>query len=789
MVQAVRKAAVLGAGTMGSRIAGHLANAGVECLLLDVAAEGADCPAGRNAIVEKGRKGLDTSRPPALYTPAVGHRINVGNFTDDLSRIAEADWVIEAIVENFEIKRELLKKIDGCRKKGSLISSNTSGLPIGSLAEGLSEDFRRHWIGTHFFNPPRHMRLIELIPTPETDPAVVRFLHSFCDRVLGKVVVFAKDRPNFIANRIFLFSVMHTIRTMLAEGFSVEEVDTLTGPLIGRPRMATFRLADFTGIDVCLYVAETLHRLVPDDERREVYEPPRFLREMVERGIVGDKAGRGFYKKVKASGSGADRLVFDLETMDYREPRAVSWPAVEEAAKIKDTGERIKRLLASDDPAGRFLWNTLSELFLYAAARIPEITDDIASVDTTMKAGFNWELGIFETWNKLGVEETARRMQQAGKSLPPLVEKVLASPEKSFYLEREGTLTFFDLASNAHLPVADPPGIVRLSALRRNQRVIKSCKGASLVDLGEGIVCFELHSKANTLDAGVLQFLREVVSDLETQHEGLVVGNEGANFSVGANLAMLLEWSRAGKFGEIEQVVVGVQTLFRALRDCAKPTVAAVFGQTLAGGCELALHCQRIQAAAESYMGLVEVGAGLIPAAGGCKELLHRHTEGLSADGDLTPPTRSAFERIGMAKVSSSAAEARDWRFLQPADAITMNRDRLIADAQQVGLQMAKAGPASKTEMRILAGGNGVLAALQLELYLMREAKYISDYDVHVGRKLAYVLSGGPLSQAGFVSEEYLLGLEKEAFLSLCGEEKTQQRMEHILATGKPLRN
>lgn len=789
MEREVRKAAVLGAGTMGSRIAGHLANAGVHCLLLDVAAQGADTHAARNGIAEKGCKGLEISRPPALYAADVARRIEVGNFADDLPRIAEADWIIEAVVENFEIKRELLKKVDEFRKKGSLVSSNTSGLPIGSLAEGLSDDFRRHWMGTHFFNPPRHMRLIELIPTPETDPEVVRFLQSFCDQRLGKVVVFAKDRPNFIANRIFLFSVMHTIRTMLAEGFTVEEVDALTGPLIGRPRMATFRLADFTGIDVCLYVAETLYRLVPDDERREVYEPPRFLREMVERGIVGDKAGRGFYKKVKASGSGAGRLVFDLETMDYREPRVTSWPVLEEAAKIKDTGERIKRLLASEEAPGRFLWNTLSELFLYAAARIPEITDDIVSLDTTMKAGFNWELGIFEIWHKLGLEETTRRMQQAGKSLPPLVEKALASPGKSFYAEKDGSQTFFDLATGSHRPIVDPPGIVRLPALRRAQRVLKSSKGASLLDLGEGIVCFELHSKANTLDNGVLQFLREVLADLEAKHEGLVIGNEGANFSVGANLGMLLEWSRAGKFSEIEQAVRETQSLFCALRNSSKPTVAAVFGQTLAGGCELALHCRRVQAAAETYMGLVEVGAGLIPAAGGCKELLHRYTEGFSASDDLTPPTRTVFERIGMAKVSSSAAEARDWRFLRPSDEITMNRDRLIADAQQAALQMAKAGSSPKTEGEVLVGGNAVLAVLQLELYFMHEAKYITGYDMHVGRKLAHVLSGGPLSQPSLVSEEYLLGLEKEAFLSLCGEEKTQQRMEHILSTGKPLRN
>jgi 3-hydroxyacyl-CoA dehydrogenase len=633
------------------------------------------------------------------------------------------------------------------------------------------------------------MRLIELIPTPDTAPEVIRYLHDFCDRRLGKAVVFANDRPNFIANRIFLFSVMHTIKTMLAEGFTVEDVDALTGPLIGRPRMATFRLADFTGIDVCLYVAETLYRLVPDDEKREVYDPPRFLREMVARGIVGDKGGRGFYKKVKQQGSGAERLVLDLETMDYREPRVTAWPVLEEAWRIKDTGERIKRLLASDEPPGRFLWHTLSELFLYAAARIPEITGDIVSIDTTMKAGFNWELGIFEIWNKLGLEDTARRMQESGKALPPLVEKALASGEKAFYTEKDGALTFFDLHTSSHRPVAEPAGVVRLSSLRRAHRVIASNRGANLIDLGDGIVCLEFQSKANTLDTDVLRFLRETVADLDGKHAGLVIGNEGLNFSVGANLAMLLDHSRSGKFGEIEQMIGEAQSLFCALRDAPKPTVAAVFAQTLAGGCELAMHCARVQASAETYMGLVEVGAGLIPAAGGCKEMVRRYTEGFSPAGDLTPPTRDVFQRLGMAQVSGSAEEAREWRFLRPLDAITMNRDRLIADARRVALELAAAGSPPKTKVEILVGGNAVLAALQLEIYLMRESNYISSYDAHIGKKLANVLAGGPLSQPGFVSEEYLLGLEKEAFLSLCGEEKTQQRMEHILKTGKPLRN
>jgi 3-hydroxyacyl-CoA dehydrogenase len=772
---------------MGSRIAAHLANAGVECLLLDVPAAG-DTHRARNAIAEKAAKALLKSRPPALFTQSTLRHIETGNLQDDLPRIADADWVVEAVVENFDIKRELLRKVDEFRRPGSLVSSNTSGLPIGRLAEGLSDDFRRHWLGTHFFNPPRHMRLVEIIPTPETDPAAVTFVSDFCDRRLGKVVVYAKDRPNFIANRIFLFSVMHTIKTMLAQGLSVEEVDALTGPLIGRPRMATFRLADFTGIDVCLFVAETLHRLVPEDEKREIYEPPAFVRTMVERGLLGDKTGQGFYKKVRGP-AGSDRLVLDLQTLDYRPPKTPSWPILEKAKKEKDIVARIRLLIDSPTPPGRFLWETLSELFLYTAARVPEVTDDILSVDTTMKAGFNWESGIFEIWSGLGVEQTVARMRKEGKNVPALVDDLLATPEKSFYHQKDVSITYFDVVHRRQRPWVDAAGVIRLSPLRRLKQVIYSNPGASLVNLGDGVVCLEFHSKANSLDEGVLVLLAGLLDDGNGEHRALVIGNEGKNFCVGANLSMLLAWCREGRWQEVEKAVGETQRLFRSLRGSRRPTVAAVFGQTLAGGCELAMHCHRVQAAAETYMGLVEVGAGLIPAAGGCTELLRRHTSGLSPQQDLTPATREAFETIGMAKVSNSAAEARERRFLQATDRITMNRDRLIADARHTALALVSAGYEPEPPADVLVGGEVVRAALELDLYLTHEAGWISGYDLEIGRKLANVLSGGPLSQPAWVSEDYLLGLEREAFLSLCGEEKTQQRMEHILKTGKPLRN
>ncbi|MDA1312860.1 MAG: 3-hydroxyacyl-CoA dehydrogenase/enoyl-CoA hydratase family protein [Acidobacteria bacterium] len=783
----VRKAAVLGAGAMGSRIAAHFANAGVDCLLLDLAAKG-ETESARNAIVAAAHKALLRSRPPALFTEATLGRLEIGNFDDHLARIAEADWIIEAVVENFDAKRKILARVNELRRPGTLITTNTSGLPVAKLAEGMSDDFRKHWLGTHFFNPPRHMRLIELIPTPDSDPRIVGFVDQFCNRRLGKVVVYAKDRPNFIANRIFLFSVMHTLRTMREHGLTIEEVDALTGPLVGRPRMATFRLADFTGIDVCLFVAETLHRLVPDDEKRDIYEPPDFLRKMVAQGIVGDKAGQGFYKKVGGK-RGSDRLVLDLETLEYRSARPPNIPELEQAAKTRDLSQRIKLLIDSPTPAGKFLWETLSELFLYTAARTPEVTDDILSVDTTMRSGFNWQRGIFEIWNGLGVEQTVERMRREGRKIPPLVDAVLATPEKSFYHERDVSLTYFDLATRRHQPLVDPDGVIRLTSLHRLKKVLQSNSSADLLDLGDGIVCLEFHSKANSLDEGVLDLLRRTVDDLAESHRALIIGNDGPNFSVGANLAMLLAWCRAEDWKRIGQAIDDVQALFRSLRDISKPVVAAVFGQTLAGGCELALHCDHVQAAAETYMGLVEVGAGLIPAAGGCAELMRRHTAGIEMNRDLTPPTRTVFERIGMAKVSGSAAEARDAKLLRPSDRVTMNRDHLLADARQAAHQLASASYEPTAPAEVFVGGQGVLAALELELYLMHEARFISDYDRHIGHKLATVLAGGPLSQPSAVSQEYLLGLEKEAFLSLCGEKKTQDRMSHILETGKPLRN
>ncbi len=719
----LRKAAVLGAGTMGSRIAAHLANAGVDCLLLDLPSPGGT-PAERNAVAAKALKSLAKAKPPAFFTAEAAKRIRVGNFEDDLERLADAEWIIEAVVEKFDIKRQLLERIDRIRQPGSLVSSNTSGLPIAKLAEGYPDDFRRHWCGTHFFNPPRHMRLLELIPTPDTSAAVAEFTARFCDRRLGKVVVDAKDRPNFIANRIFLFAVMHTLKVMGEQGLSVEEVDALTGPLIGRPRMATFRLADFTGVDICLYVANNLYELVPEDERREVYQPPDFLVQMVDKGIVGDKAGQGFYKKDRKAPGG--RLVLDLESLQYRERVEPDFPELAEIKRIPEIGPRVKAALATDGRASKFLWALLSELFLYSANRIPEVCDDLVSLDTVMKSGFNWQRGIFELWNDLGVEETAQRMQQDGKTLPPLVERVLESPSTSFYSVDGATPTYFDLASGGQQPIPEREGVLELSRVRLATTPVERNASASLWDLGDGVALLELHSKANSLDADFFAMLEKSLERTASDFDALVIGNEGENFSVGANLQMILGLSMQGRWDEIDGQLKLVQRLITGIRTAPKPVVGAVFSQTLAGGCEIALRCDAVQAAAETYMGLVEVGVGLIPAAGGCTEMMRRLTAGLEPKDNLEGPAGDAFQMIGTAQVSNSAAEARKLRLLKPSDGITMNRDRLLAEAKKVALGLATAGYEPPEQTPILVGGRGVRASLELRLWMMRQAHWAS---------------------------------------------------------------
>ncbi len=796
----IKKAAVLGAGVMGSQIAAHLANAGIEVLLLDIVppslteeerARGLtrESPEVRTRLARMGLERVKQMRPPAFFDPERAQLIAPGNLEDDLPALASVDWIIEAVVEDAAIKRELFARLEPHRRPDAIVSSNTSGIPISFLQEGRSESFRRHFLGTHFFNPPRYMKLVELIPTSETDPDVVRTIADFCDRALGKGVVLAKDTPNFIANRIGVFSFLCTLRAMQENELSLEEVDALTGPVIGHPKSATFRTADLAGLDTLARVVENLAARAPEDERRELFVLPDFVQEMIRRGWIGEKAGQGFYRRDPATG---EIFALDYRTLQYRPRQKARLAALEWVRPIEDVRERLRTLLQNTDRAGRFLWTIISETLVYAANRIPEIAPDIVQVDRAMTWGFNWELGPFETWDALGVRPLVERLEREGRSIPPLVRDLLASGNETFYREEGGRRSYFDVASKSYREVELPAGLLLLSSLKAQNRVIRSNPGASLIDLGDGVACVEFHSKMNTIGADTVQMLQYALQCMAEDFEGLVIGNQGEHFSAGANLLLLLLAAEEGEWEELDAMIRAFQKTNMALKYSEKPVVVAPFGLTLAGGCEIALHASRVHAAAETYMGLVETGVGLIPAGGGTKELLLRMLERApSGDSvDLFPYVRQAFETIALARVSGSAHEARKMGFLRPTDPITMNRDRLIAEAKQTVLALARQGyepPRPRTDIPIL--GEPGLAALKLGIHLAWRAGQITEYEAHIGRKLAWVLCGGDFRSPRTVSEDYLLDLEREAFLSLLGEPKTRERMRHMLAEGKPLRN
>ncbi|MFP5260331.1 MAG: 3-hydroxyacyl-CoA dehydrogenase/enoyl-CoA hydratase family protein [Blastocatellia bacterium] len=797
----VNKVAVLGSGTMGAQIAAHLANAGVEVLLLDVAptslsreeeARGLtlDSRQVRNRVVNAGLAAAQKIKPAAFFSPAAARLIATGNYEDDLAKLAGADWVIEAIVEKLEIKRDLFSRVDRIRKPGTIVSSNTSGISIKAMAEGMSDDFRRHFLGTHFFNPPRYLKLLEIIPTAETLPEVVGFVADFCDRALGKGVVFAKDTPNFIANRIATFSSLNAIRVMLEGGYTVEEVDAMTGPVIGRPKSASFRTTDIVGLDTALYVAENLYAAVPEDEKRDVLVPPDFLREMVKRGWTGNKAGQGFYKKQKGEGGRTEYWALDYKAMEYRPSQKVRFPSIEAVKSVEDAAERIRALVYGKDRVGEFLWKTMSQNLVYAANRVPEISDDIVNVDNAVRWGFNHEFGTFELWDVIGVEKSVARMRQEGQHIPEFVEKLLASGKKSFYERREGRAFYFDHVSGDYKPVESRPGVIILKSLKERERVIKKNASASLVDLGDGVACLEFHSKMNAIGADTISMMNQSVKEVGENFEALVIGNQGENFSVGANIMLLLLGIQEGEWDEIALSVRQFQNANMNLRYSPKPVVVAPQGMALGGGCEVTLHGDRARAAAEAYIGLVEVGVGLIPGGGGVKEMVLRAVEDALPDEDLFPRVKKVSEVIATARVSTSAVEAREIGFLRDTDHITMNRDRLIEDAKQTALAMVREGysePRPRTDIPVL--GESALSAIKLAIHMMIRGGFISEYDGHVARKLAHVITGGDLSHKTLVSEQYLLDLEREAFVSLCGERKTQERIQHMLKTGKPLRN
>jgi 3-hydroxyacyl-CoA dehydrogenase len=820
----IHKVAILGAGTMGARIAAHFANAGVPSLLLDIvpsdAAPGAAGPA-RNKIAAAGLDGARKSKPAAFFEASLARLVTVGNFEDDLKRLAEVDWIIEAIVENLEIKRALLKKVEAIRKPGTIVTTNTSGLPVAKIAEGFSADFRRSWFGTHFFNPPRYMRLLELIPTPDADPALIDSVARFCDTQLGKGVVLAKDTPNFIGNRIGTFSVLNVMRLMQEMDLTVEEIDALTGQAAGWPRSATFRTIDLVGLDILGHVVKNMTENVRD-ERSELQIPAFFL-QMLERKWLGDKTKGGFYKKnvgraPSPAGPGNDdeRLALDWKTLEYHPRQKPKFAALDMAKNVEETGARVRMLLGMNDDGGAsqkpdkaaaFLWAALSDLWTYSANRIPEISDSIVEIDRAMRMGFNWELGPFELWDAAGVEATVARMKKEGRPISANVEKLLAAGNRSWYADDPKTQSgrkHWDLATGNWQPATVPQGVWSVEVAKKSNGVVKKNSGASLVDLGDGVCCIQFHAKMNALGGDIISLILQTLKPggPGDAFDAFVITNDAQNFSVGANVMLLLMSIQEEEWDDVDLAIRQFQGMTQAIKFSPKPVVAAPFGLTLGGGCEISLHAAARQPHAELYMGLVEVGVGLLPGGGGCKEMLLRAVDSAaSIRPDLPSNTRGEsvelmeamkklFETIAMAKVATSAHEARGLGFLSNSDRITMNRERLLSDAKARALELVRSGyepPVMRTD--IPAPGENILAALKLGVHMMRQGEFITDHERKIATKIAEVLCGGNVTPGTPVSEQYLLDLEREAFKSLCGEKKTQERIQFTLKTGKPLRN
>ena len=791
----IKKAGVIGAGIMGAGIAAHLANAGIPVVLLDIvppdARESGD-PAARNRITQAGLDRAVKAKPAsAFYDTRSTRLITVGNVEDDFEKLAECDWVVEVVIEELAAKRETYARLEGVRKPGSIVSSNTSGLPARLLTEGRSEDFRRHFLITHFFNPVRFMKLLELSPDVDTDPDLLRAMTAFGTERLGKGVVICKDTPNFIGNRIGTYGFMATVRRMLDEGFKIEEVDAILGPAMGRPRSAVFRTADLAGVDTLVHVADNLYENLPHDPQRDLFKLPDFIRQMVERKWIGDKTGQGFYKRAKDASGQTAILALDPATMDYRAQDSVHFSSLDAVKGNDDALERVRAILASTDRAGQFAWEVTADTLLYSAAVTPEIANDVPSVDNAMRWGYAWDIGPFETWDALGVEALAERMTAEGRTLPPLVEQVLGSGEGRFYTAATPR-SYFDFTTKRYTPEQERVPVLALAPLKRAGKVVKENRSASLIDLGDGVLGLEFHAKLNAIDDDMTKLVVAAVEEANANWRALVVGNDAPDFCVGANLAQVLMGSRMRQFALIEKAVVALQQANLGLKYSAVPVVVAPAGRTLGGGAEFVLHGQHVRAAAETYIGQVEVGAGLVPAGGGCKEMLARWA-GMTPEHGPFPAVRHAFEILAVGTVSTSAAEARKLGFLRKSDAITLDRERLLADAKADALALAERKdkgewrpPEPPTFHLPGAGGRLVLEQVAGNLRLQGKA---SEHDLVVSSKLAYVLTGGDCSPLDTLTEQRILDLEREAFLSLCGMPKTQARMEALLKTGKPLRN
>jgi 3-hydroxyacyl-CoA dehydrogenase len=792
--QLIKKAAVLGSGVMGSGIAAHLANIGIPTLLLDIVpreltedekAKGLtlDDKLVRNRISSSSIQKLLKQKPAPLTVKKNLALIEAGNLEDDLVKLKDVDWVIEVVVENLNVKKQVFEKVDQFRKPGSIISSNTSGISVEAMVEGRSEDFQKHFLGTHFFNPPRYLKLLEVIPTQYTDPEVLSFMKTFGEDVLGKGVVEAKDTPNFIANRIGTFGLLITVQEMLKGGYSVGEIDSITGPLVGRPKSATFRTLDVVGLDTFYHVANNVYEKVEGKEK-EVFEIPAFIKAMVEKGWLGSKTGQGFFLK-----KGKEILELDPNTLEYGPRKKLTTPSTELSKQEKGSANKLKALVYANDRAGQFLWNTLSQSLVYSAQLLGEIADDVVAIDRAMKWGFGWEMGPFESWDAIGVAKSVQKMQESGIEVPVWVTEMLEKGFTSFYKEENGDLYFY--ANGEYKPAAFNPKIIDLKKVKQQKGVIKKNGGASLIDIGDGVALLEFHSPNNAIGLDIIQMINFAIDEVEKNYKGLVIGNQGKNFCVGANLAMILMEAHDDNIYELDMVVRHFHQAMMKIKYSPKPVVAAPFAMTLGGGAEVCLPAAHIQASSETYMGLVEVGVGLIPGGGGNKELYIKHLESMpnGVQFDLQNVANKVFESIATAKVSTSAEEARETNFLDFADGISVNGDHLLYDAKQAVLALHEKGYKAKVRKKVPVVGETGYATLLLGAEAMFLSGYISEHDLKIAKKLAYVIAGGKVPFGTEVDEQYLLDLEREAFLSLVAEPKSQQRMQHMLVKGKPLRN
>ncbi len=788
----IKKVAVLGSGVMGSRIACHFAGIGVQVLLLDMVPREAmdtDNRQLRNKIVNDSLQAALKSNPSPVYTKDVVKKITTGNFDDNLKDISSCDWVIEVVVERLDIKQSLYDKLEQFRKPGTLITSNTSGIPIHALSEGRSEDFKKHFCGTHFFNPPRYLRLLEIIPTPSTDPEVVDFLMHYGDLFLGKTTVLAKDTPAFIANRIGVYGMMAIFGLIEKLGLTIDEVDALTGPLIGRPKSATFRTADVVGIDTLVKVANGVYDNCPDDEQKNAFQIPAWLNKVVENKWLGDKTGQGFFKKTKGSSGEKEILTLNLSTLEYGPRQKPRFASVDAAKPVEDLKQRIKMLVASQDKAGEFLRQFHYGLFSYISNRIPEISDEVYRIDDAMKAGFGWEIGAFESWDVLGVERTVAAMKTAGFNVAPWVEEMLAAGNKSFYKVEAGKTLVYDPASKSYKAIPGTDEFIILS--NYNDKIVWKNNSAMVYDIRDDVLALQWNTKMNSIGGDVLAGINKAIELAEKNYKGLVIANEGPNFSAGANVGMIFMLAIEQEYDELDMAIRLFQNTMMRARYSSVPVVVAHHGLSLGGACELSLHSDKVCAAAETYVGLVELGVGLIPGGGGTKEFVLRASDEMHMDEPETITLKNRFLTIATAKVATSAFEAYELGIYRKGlDEVVLNQSRRVSEAKRSVIEISDSGyvmPVQRKDIKVL--GRSALGALYAGIHGMRTANYATEHDSFVAKKLAYVMCGGDLSEPSFVSEQYLLDLEREAFLSLCGEKKTLERIQSVLKSGKPVRN